>query len=409
MAMPGRSARERGRAWFVTMVGRRRWRGSTGFSMPPRRHGLLRRAVRLSPASPFPREQLMSVQTPKIDRPIAVPATLRVWIPALFWIGAACAAFGFAFQHEIGGAVRVWNNSTAYNHCYLVLPLVGVLLWMRRDLFAQLRPAPSWWPLVLLPVVSALWLAAALLDVLEAAQLSVVLLFEILLLAVLGWQVFRALLAPLLFLFFLVPFGAFIVPLLQTFTAAFTVEGLELLGIPVFADGYIIQIPAGTFEVAEACAGLRFLIASIVFGCFFATVVYRGKWRRSAFIALSIVVPIVANGFRALGLVVLANVMGSATSAMADHVLYGWLFFTIVTLLLIAIGMTFREDARPTPPRTTPAERAAAAVASWAGDGHRLAARTRRTGISLPRGARFGRTSCWQTVLPSRAEMVPDS
>ena len=297
----------------------------------------------------------MSVQTPKIGLPIAVPPALRVWIPTLCWIAVACVAFGVAFQHEIGAAVRVWNGSTAYNHCYLVLPLVGALLWMRRDLIAQLRPAPSWWALALLPPASALWLAAALLDVHEAAQLSVVLLFEILLLAVLGWQVFRALLAPLLFLFFLVPFGAFLVPLLQTYTTAFTVHGLQLLGIPVFADGFIIQIPEGTFEVAEACAGLRFLIASIVFGCFFATVVYRSRWRRAAFIALSIVLPIVANGFRALGLVLLGHIIGDAASAMADHILYGWLFFTIVTLVLIAIGIGFKEDVRRSPPRMMPA------------------------------------------------------
>ncbi|MGE3783389.1 MAG: exosortase A, partial [Alphaproteobacteria bacterium] len=296
----------------------------------------------------------MSVQTPKIGLPIAVPPALRVWIPTLCWIAVACAAFGIAFQYEIAAAVRVWDDSTAYNHCYLVLPLVGVLLWMRRDVLAQLRPEPSWWALALLPPASALWLAAALLDVHEAAQLSVVLLFEILLLAVLGWQVFRALLAPLLFLFFLVPFGAFLVPLLQTYTTAFTVFGLQLLGIPVFADGFIIQIPAGTFEVAEACAGLRFLIASIVFGCFFAVVVYRSPWRRAAFIALSIVLPIVANGFRALGLVVLGHILGDAASAMADHIIYGWLFFTIVMLLLIAIGIGFKEDARPSLPRTMP-------------------------------------------------------
>ena len=42
-------------------------------------------------------------------------------------------------------------------------------------------------------------------------------------------------LAPLLFLFLLVPFGAFLVPALQTFTTRFTVHGLQLLGIPVFA------------------------------------------------------------------------------------------------------------------------------------------------------------------------------
>ena len=303
----------------------------------------------------------MSVQTPKIGLPIAVPPALRVWIPTLCWIAVACAAFGIAFQYEIGAAVRVWNDSTAYNHCYLVLPLAGALLWMRRDILAQMRPAPSWWALALLPPASALWLAAALLDVHEAAQLSVVLLFEFLLLAVLGWQVFRALLAPLLFLFFLVPFGAFLVPLLQTYTTAFTVGGLHLLGIPVFADGFIIQIPAGTFEVAEACAGLRFLIASIVFGCFFATAVYRSRWRRAAFIALSIVLPIVANGFRALGLVLLGHIMGDAASAMADHILYGWLFFTIVTLALIAIGISFKEDVRPSlrqaVPVTAPAPR----------------------------------------------------
>jgi exosortase A len=294
----------------------------------------------------------MTVQTPKIGLPIASPSALRVWTPTLLWIAAACAVFGIVFQHEIAGAIRVWNQSTAYNHCYLVLPLAGALLWMRRDLLAKMRPAPSWPLLLLLPAASALWLAAALLDVLEGEQLSAVLLFEILLLAVLGWQVFRALLAPLLFLFFLVPFGAFLVPLLQTFTAKFTVQGLQLLGIPVFADGYIIQIPEGTFEVAEACAGLRFLIASIVFGCFFATVVYRSIWRRSVFIALSIVLPIVANGFRALGLVVLGHIMGSAASAMTDHILYGWLFFTLVTLLLIAIGISFKEDVRPGLPRT---------------------------------------------------------
>ena len=297
----------------------------------------------------------MTVHAPKIGLPIAPPA-LRVWIPTLLWIAALCAVFGLVFQYEIRGAVRIWDESTAYNHCYLVLPLAGALLWMRRDVLATLRPEPSWWPLLLLPAASALWFASALLDIAEGAQLSTVLLFEILLLAVLGWRVFRALMAPLLFLFFLVPFGEFLVPTLQNFTAAFSVHGLKLLGIPVFADGYMIQIPAGKFEVAEACAGLRFLIASIVFGCFFATIVYRSMWRRAIFIALSIVLPIVANGFRALGLVLLGHLMGNAASAMADHVLYGWLFFTIVTLVLIAIGIGFRDkdDARPRPLRTEP-------------------------------------------------------
>lgn len=279
-------------------------------------------------------------------------APFRAWLPVLVAAAVASAVFGVFFQLEIVGAVRVWLESTAYNHCFLVLPLAAALLWQRRDIVAQLRPRPAPWALVIVPVLSAAWAVASLLDILEAEQLIVVALFEVLLLAMLGLRAFRALLAPLLFLFFLVPFGGFLVPSLQRFTTDFAVQGLRLSGIPVFSDGFIIQIPEGSFEVAEACAGLRFLIASIVFGCFFATIVYRSKLRRLVFIALSIALPIIANGLRAFGLIMLAHIVGSAAAVEADHILYGWIFFTLVTLLLIAIGMTFTDHSRRAAPPT---------------------------------------------------------
>jgi len=61
------------------------------------------------------------------------------------------------------------------------------------------------------------------------------------------------------------------------------------------------------------------------------------------FIGLSVGVPIVANGLRALGIIVLAHLEGSAAAVEADHVLYGWFFFTLVIIILIAIGMTFAQ------------------------------------------------------------------
>ena len=63
------------------------------------------------------------------------------------------------------------------------------------------------------------------------------------------------------------PFGAFLTPKLQDITTVFMRHGLDLLRIPAYIDGYTIEIPEGTFYIAEACAGLRFLIASIAFGC----------------------------------------------------------------------------------------------------------------------------------------------
>jgi exosortase/archaeosortase family protein len=169
----------------------------------------------------------------------------------------------------------------------------------------------------------------------------------VLFLAVLGWRLWRALSGPLLYLYFLVPFGDFLTPKLQDITTWFTRHGLELLGIPAYIDGYIIEIPEGTFFVAEACAGLRFLIASIAFGVLYALLMYRSPLRRIVFVAASIIVPIIANGIRALGIVVLGHMLGSAQAAATDHVLYGWIFFSLVILLLIVLGLPFRQDGQP--------------------------------------------------------------
>ncbi|HVA13674.1 MAG TPA: EpsI family protein, partial [Stellaceae bacterium] len=166
-------------------------------------------------------------------------------------------------------------------------------------------------------------------------------------LAVLGWRAYRAMLLPLLYLFFLVPTGYFLVPWLQGVTVWFAVAGLKLVGIPVFSDGILIDVPAGSFVVAEACAGLRFLIASVAFGVFFAALMYRSRVRWLTFVALSVIVPIIANGIRAWGIIALAEWTNSAEAIEADHIIYGWGFFTAVTLLLIVIGMRFADDRRP--------------------------------------------------------------
>ena len=287
--------------------------------------------------------------TPK-RLPIASLSIAPGWRPALILIGIASLVFAVVFQREISGAVRVWIESTAYNHCFLILPLIGFMLWERRAEIVSVSPRPAVWPLMLMPLLSAVWLIAAVLDIQEGRQLTLVAMFEILLLVALGPHLVRRLLAPCLFLFFLVPSGAFLVPSLQKITADITVTGLHILRIPVFSDGLMIEIPEGSFEVAEACAGLRFLIASTVFGCFFAVLMYRSFIRRALFVILSVAVPIAANGLRALGIIVLAHLEGSAAAVEADHVLYGWLFFTLVILILIAIGMMFAQKAdQPAP------------------------------------------------------------
>jgi exosortase A len=282
------------------------------------------------------------------------PVTAREWRRVALPLGLGLLLLGALFNREVAVAVRTWDTSTAYNHCFLVIPIVLYLLWDRRFDLVGIAPDPM--PVVVLLglPLALVWLASERLGIMEGRQLVAISFVELLFLSVLGPRLWWAMAGPLLYLYFLVPFGEFLTPRLQDFTTWFIRHGLDILGIPAYIDGYIIEIPQGTFFVAEACAGLRFLIASIAFGCLYALIMYRSPVRRGLFILASIIVPIIANGFRGLGIVYLGYLLNSAQAAAADHIIYGWVFFSFVILVLIALGLPFRQDEISTRSATPP-------------------------------------------------------
>ncbi|MGE4043755.1 MAG: exosortase A, partial [Acetobacteraceae bacterium] len=305
----------------------------------------------------------MSTQQDTLARP-SLSDTWHVIRGSAVSLTLGLLLLGVLFWREVASAVRIWEESTAYNHCFLIIPIVLYLLWDRQEQLRGISARPAPWVAVAGIPIAVGWLLAERLGIMEGRQLMVVSFAQILFLAVLGWRLWYAMLGPLLYLYFLVPFGEFLVPRLQDITAIFIRHGLSILAIPAYIDGYTIEIAEGTFYVAEACAGLRFLIASIAFGVLYALMMYRSPVRRTVFIAISIIVPIIANGFRALGIVVMGHMLGSAEAAAADHVLYGWIFFSLVILMLIAIGLPFREDGAPPVVRSARAVPVPAGLAS---------------------------------------------
>lgn len=263
---------------------------------------------------------------------------------SLVILATALLAMALLFHAEIAAAIQVWADSTAYNHCFLILPIAAWLAWDRRGRLRGLTPAPDTRAIALAVPFALGWFAADRLGVMEGRQLAAMGMVQALVVGVLGWRVYRAMLAPLLYLIFLIPFGGFLVPALQQFTTRFVDVGLGVLGIAYYSHGYTIEISQGVFQIAEACAGLRFLIAAIAFSVLYALLIFRSTGRRLVFVAISVAVPVIANGFRALGIVWLGHVLGSAKAGATDHVLYGYIFFSMVLFILILLGLPFRQD-----------------------------------------------------------------
>jgi exosortase A len=271
------------------------------------------------------------------------------WRVAVGALALLFGAFIASYWHAASSAVSVWYSSTAYNHGFLVLPIVGYLIWERRAALHGVAPVPYPPALLLLVPAGAAWLIANVMGITEGQQFALFATVQGLLLAILGWRIYLVLRFPFLYLFFLIPTGAFLIPYLQDFTARFIVSGLDIFGVPVYSDGVFISIPNGNFEVAEACAGLRFLTATIAFGLLFADFAYRSFARKLAFYALCIVTPVLANGLRAFGIVMIAHLSNGELATGVDHIVYGWVFFSFVTFALIGIGLLFRERAGALP------------------------------------------------------------
>src|SRR5262249_51201448 len=136
-------------------------------------------------------------------------------------------------------------------------------------------------------------------------------------------------------------------PPLMEQTANFTIGALRLSGIPVYREGLFFTVPSGSWSVVEACSGLRYLMASLTLGFLYAYLTYRTLYRRIAFIAPSIVVPLVASWIRAYMIVMIGHLSHMELAVGVDHLLYGWLFFGIVIAILFWAGSHWREDQLP--------------------------------------------------------------
>ena len=276
----------------------------------------------------------------------AVPAQWRATLGAL---AATWLVLILAFLGDWADMARQWWDSSTYNHILLVPLIIGWLVWQRLGELAKLR-AVAWWPgLVLFAGAMMLWVLGEFAGLSLARQAGAVGVLIASAIALLGPRVSAGLAFPLAYMAMLVPFGDELVPALQMITAVLTIALTHLSGIPAAIDGVFIDTPAGLFEVAEACSGVKFLIAMIAFGLLTANVCFTSWKRRVVFMAFCLAVPILANGVRAWGTILAAQYVGAEKATGFDHIVYGWFFFAFVIVLVLAGAWRYfdRDPAAP--------------------------------------------------------------
>ncbi len=266
------------------------------------------------------------------------------WRKPLAALALGLVALALVTLREWGEMLHQWWNIDTYNHILLVPPIIAWLVWLKAEELARMTPRPFAPGLALVAAGLGLWLAGRISDINLIAHAGAVGAVQGAVVAVLGLRVSAFLALPIALGVFLVPFGDEIIPLLQTITAEIAIALTIWSGIPAQIDGIFIDTPVGLFIVAEACSGVKFLIAMVTLAALVCFTRFRSWKRRAVFMAASIIIPILANGVRAWGTIYIAQFAGVEFAAGFDHIFYGWIFFAIVVIVILAGAWRFFES-----------------------------------------------------------------
>lgn len=147
---------------------------------------------------------------------------------------------------------------------------------------------------------------------------------------------------PCLLVFLSKPIPDSLVPKLfgpfQNLAAKISAYSLELLDVPVYLQGNIIEIPGMRLMVEEACSGMRSLMAILAVTFIVLFVVELSRLAQLFFVASAIFVAIVLNMFRVVLTGILAHFVDHKLATGFFHTFSGMLVFVVGLIILYFLG-----------------------------------------------------------------------
>ena len=297
--------------------------------------------------------------------------TYRFWQP-LALAGALC----FAYWAVLAKLSTDWWDDPNYSHGLLVPFVMAYLLWEERAFFQDAAKRPNIWlgGALVTAALLALWLGVAGAE-LYLQRLSLLLMLAGLTVYFWGLPLLRWVAMPLFLLWLAMPVPAIIFNRvafpLQLFASRCAVSAMQGMEIPVVRQGNIIELlPLGAtttkkLEVAEACSGIRSLMALVTLaavlaylgrpgrnkrgggdGGWRATLTSFSLWRGVFIVGCAVPIAILTNALRVSGTGILAHYYGTRVAEGFFHTFSGWAIYLVAFALLLAATWLFDRVAR---------------------------------------------------------------
>ena len=261
----------------------------------------------------------------------------KLMFSALLAFALFVAAYFPAFQILVGK----WSNSEEYSHAFLTLPILLYMVWEKKKTLLEDKPHYSMLGLFLIVLSSICYLFALLTQVPTFISMSMYFTIVGVLIYMLGIKSIQTLFMPLVLLLILIP-----VPdqlyIKLTFPLQLKVSQLseilvEFFGVPIFREGNVMNAPGKSFEVVEACSGMRSLITLLTLSLIMGYFMLKKKVSKVVLLLTSLPIAIIVNIIRVSSMILLYHFFQLDLSEGFLHTLTGVLVFGIALIMLLFI------------------------------------------------------------------------
>lgn len=266
------------------------------------------------------------------------PAAKLPWA-AVAWFGALLILCYAPILYRL---VSEWTNNQDMGYGFFVPVVAAYIAWRRRYLLLASPRRPNAWGLAIVIFAACEALAATIGAELFTQRLAFVIALFGVVLYLGGTRWVKILLFPLLLLLFMIPIPEIIYATLtlklQMIASSLGEMLITAMGIPVFRTGNVLHLPGQNLDVAEACSGIRSLLALGFLSLIYAYFADRRVWMRWALLIATVPIAIIANGIRVAVTGWLSQINPKFAQG-AYHELEGYIVFIVA---LIALLITHR-------------------------------------------------------------------
>lgn len=143
---------------------------------------------------------------------------------------------------------------------------------------------------------------------------------------------------PVIFLIFIFPLWGNLTLLLQDLSVFAVSVMMGFTGIATYVEAPFVHIPAGTFEIAHGCSGLRYVIVSLAISSLFIFLYIKDRKKALLFFTIALLGGLLTNWLRITALILIGHYTDMTSSLMYDHNSFGWYIYMPFMVLLFILG-----------------------------------------------------------------------